>query len=139
LPFKCATRFGIWAYLAVFAATAAGCVGIQSSGRPLVWAYLAVFVSRGQLAVAAVVIVAAIGNRIGGLAGSRMRGRRGRQVLEHPGPALKMGKKAAAGRGAGLQEAGTRRGVLHAFGGVGRREREAQLIRDLGTPSPVPR
>jgi hypothetical protein len=42
-----------------------------------------------------------------------------------------MRKNAVAKGGAGPQEAGTRRGVLHAFGGVGRHEHEAQPIPDL--------
>jgi membrane protein DedA with SNARE-associated domain len=94
LPFKCATRFGIWADLAVFAATAAGCAGIPVIGSAAVWAAV-VLASRGQLNIAAVLIVAAIGNQIAGLPGSQMRGRRGRQLLEHLGPALRRGKKAA--------------------------------------------
>jgi membrane protein DedA with SNARE-associated domain len=84
---------GIWAYLAVFAATAAGYMGIPIIGSAAI-GVAAVLASQGQLNIAAVLIVAAIGSEIGGLLGYQIGDRWGRQLLEHPGPALKMRKKA---------------------------------------------
>jgi membrane protein DedA with SNARE-associated domain len=85
---------GIWAYLAVFAA-AAGYMGVPIIGTAAIGA-AAVLASQGQLNIAAVLIVAAIGNEVGGLLGYQIGDRWGRQLLEHPGPALKMRKNAVA-------------------------------------------
>ena len=52
---------GLWAYLAVFAATAAGYMGIPIIGTAAIGA-AAVLSSQGQLIITAVLIVAAIGN-----------------------------------------------------------------------------
>ncbi len=57
-----------WAYLGAFAATAARYMGIHSSGRAAIGA-AAVLASQGKLNIAAVLIVAAIGNQAGGLLG----------------------------------------------------------------------
>ncbi len=86
---------GIWAYLAVFAATAAGYMGIPIIGSAAIGA-AAVLASQGQLNIAAVLIVAAIGSEVGGLLGYQIGDRWGRQLLEHPGPALRTRKKAVA-------------------------------------------
>ncbi len=59
---------GIWAFLAAFAATAAGYMGIPFTGTAAIGA-AAVLASQGQLNIAAVLIVAAIGNQAGGLLG----------------------------------------------------------------------
>jgi membrane protein DedA with SNARE-associated domain len=86
---------GIWAYLAVFAATAAGYMGIPLIGTAAIGA-AAVLASQGQLNIAAVLIVAAVGSEVGGLLGFQIGDRWGRRLLEHPGPALGMRKKAVA-------------------------------------------
>ena len=86
---------GIWAYLAVFAAAAAGYMGIPFIGTAAIGA-AAVLASQGQLNIAAVLIVAAVGSEVGGLLGFQIGDRWGRALLEHPGPALKMRKKAVA-------------------------------------------
>ena len=86
---------GIWAYLAVFAASAAGYMGIPLIGTAAIGA-AAVLASQGQLNIAAVLIVAAAGSEVGGLLGFQIGDRWGRQLLEHPGPALGMRKKAVA-------------------------------------------
>jgi membrane protein DedA with SNARE-associated domain len=52
--------------------------------------------AKGELNIAAVLIVAAVGCEIGGLGGFRIGGRWGRQVLERPGPALEWRKKTVA-------------------------------------------
>ena len=80
------TGIGIWAYLAVFAATAAGYMGVPIIGTAAIGA-AAVLASQGQLNIAAVLIVAAIGNEVGGLLGYQIGDRWGRPLLEHPGPA----------------------------------------------------
>ena len=59
---------GIWAFLAAFAVTAAGYMGIPFTGTAAIGA-AAVLASQGQLNIAAVLIVAAIGNEAGGLLG----------------------------------------------------------------------
>ena len=62
---------GIWAFLAAFAATAAGYRGIPFTGTAAIGA-AAVLASQGQLNIAAVLIVAAMGNQAGGLLGSQV-------------------------------------------------------------------
>jgi hypothetical protein len=69
------------------------------------------------------------GRRAAGLPESA--GRWGRQLLEHPGPRPEDAEESRRQGRAGPQEAGTRRGVLHAFGGVGRHGHEAQPIPNL--------
>ena len=86
---------GIWAYLAVLAAAAAGYMGIPFIGTAAIGA-AAVLASQGQLNIAAVLIVAAVGSEVGGLLGFQIGDLWGRALLEHPGPALKMRKKAVA-------------------------------------------
>ena len=86
---------GIWAYLAVFAATVAGYMGIPFVGAAAVCT-AAVLASQGELNIAVVFIVAATGTEVGGLLGYKIGDRWGRQFLEHPGPALELRKKAVA-------------------------------------------
>jgi membrane protein DedA with SNARE-associated domain len=84
---------GAWAYLVVFAAAAAGYMGVPVIGTAVISAG-AVLASQGELNIAAVLIVAAIGCEIGGLGGFGIGGHWGRQLLEHPGPALEWREKA---------------------------------------------
>ena len=86
---------GAWAYLVVFIAAAAGYMGVPVIGTAVITgaAFLA---SQGELNIAAVLIVAAIGCEIGGLGGFRIGFHWGRQLLEHPGPALEWRKKTVA-------------------------------------------
>ena len=86
---------GVWAYLAILAATAAGYMGVPFIGTAAIGA-AAVFASQEKLNIAAVLIVAVIGNEIGGLLGYRIGDRWGRRILEHPGPALEWRKKTLA-------------------------------------------
>ena len=61
LRFRCSSSgIGIWAYRAVFAATAAGYMGIPIIGTAAIGA-AAVLSSQGQLIITAVLIVAVIG------------------------------------------------------------------------------
>ena len=84
---------GIWAYLAAFAATAAGYTGIPFTGAVAIGAAAAA--SQGQLNIAAVLIGGGpMSTRPAGCWASRPA--TGRQFLEHPVPALKMRKKAVA-------------------------------------------
>ena len=86
---------GVWAYLAILAATAAGYMGVPFIGTAAIGA-AAVFASQEKLNIAAVLIVAVIGNEIGGLLGYKIGDRWGRRILEHPGPALEWRKKTLA-------------------------------------------
>ena len=86
---------GVWAYLAILAATAAGYMGVPFIGTAAI-GVAAVFASQGKLNIAVVLIVAVIGNEIGGLLGYRIGDRWGRRILEHPGPALEWRKKTLA-------------------------------------------
>lgn len=86
---------GIWAYPVLFAAAAAGYMGVPVIGTAVI-GFAAVLASQGQLNIVAVLIVAAIGCEIGGLGGYKIGGRWGRQLVEHPGPALELRKKAVA-------------------------------------------
>jgi membrane protein DedA with SNARE-associated domain len=84
-----------WAYLAVFAAAAAGYMGVPLVATAVIGA-AAVVASQGELDIAAVLVVGAIGCEIGGLGGFRIGARWGRSLLEHPGPALAWRQKAVA-------------------------------------------
>jgi len=84
---------GLWAYLVLFIAAAAGYMGIPVIGTAVIGT-AAVLASQGKLNIAAVLIVAAIGCEVGGLGGFRIGYRWGRELLEHPGPALVWRKKA---------------------------------------------
>jgi membrane protein DedA with SNARE-associated domain len=84
---------GAWAYLVVFVAAAAGYMGIPVIGTAVISA-AALLASQGELNIAAVLIVAALGCEIGGLGGFGIGGRWGRELLERPGPALEWRKKA---------------------------------------------
>jgi membrane protein DedA with SNARE-associated domain len=86
---------GVWAYLALFAAAAAGYMGVPVIGTAVI-AAAAVLASQGRLNIAAVLIVGAIGCEVGGLGGFRIGYRWGRELLERPGPALEWRKKAIA-------------------------------------------
>src|SRR6516165_2009897 len=86
---------GVWAYFVLFAAAAAGYMGVPVIGTVVIGA-AAAFASQGQLNIAAVLIVAALGCEIGGLGGFRIGFHWGRQLLEHPGPALEWRKKTVA-------------------------------------------
>jgi len=88
---------GFWAYLVLFAAAAAGYMGIPLIGTAVI-GFAAVLASQGRLNIAAVLAVAAIGCEIGGLGGYKIGGRWGRQLVEHPGPGLEWRKK-AVGKG----------------------------------------
>ena len=89
------SALGAWAYLAVFAAAAAGYMGVPLVATAVIGT-AAVFASQGKLNIAEVLIVAAIGCEIGGLGGFRIGARWGRDLLERPGPALAWRKKAVA-------------------------------------------
>jgi membrane protein DedA with SNARE-associated domain len=84
-----------WAYLVVFAAAAAGYMGVPFVATAVIGT-AAVLASQGKLNIAAVLVVAAIGCEVGGLGGFRIGYHWGRQLLEHPGPALAQRKKALA-------------------------------------------
>jgi len=86
---------GIWAYVAVFAAAAAGYMGVPLIATAVIGA-AAVVASQGELNIAEVLIVAAIGCEVGGLGGFRIGARWGRQLLERPGPGLAWRKKTVA-------------------------------------------
>ena len=86
---------GAWAYLVVFAAAAAGYMGVPLIATAVIGA-AAVVASQGELNIAAVLVAGAIGCEIGGLGGFRIGARWGRQLLEHPGPGLAWRKKAVA-------------------------------------------
>lgn len=86
---------GAWAYLVVLAAAAAGYMGVPLIGTIAIGT-AAVFASQGELNIAAVLIVSAVGNEIGGLLGYKIGDRWGERILEHPGPALQWRKKAVA-------------------------------------------
>ena len=86
---------GAWAYLVVFIAAAAGYMGVPVIGTAVITG-AAILASQGELNIAAVLIVAALGCEIGGLGGFRIGFHWGRQLLEHPGPALEWRKKTVA-------------------------------------------
>src|SRR5215468_2088290 len=86
---------GLWAYLVLFIAAAAGYMGVPVIGTFVIGA-AAAFASQGQLNIAAVLIVAALGCEVGGLGGFRIGYHWGRALLERPGPALEWRKKAVA-------------------------------------------
>ena len=88
-----ASALGAWAYLVVFAAAAAGYMGIPFVGTAVV-SFAAVLASQGRLNVWAVLAVAAVGCEVGGIGGFKIGARWGRQLLEHPGPGLAWRKKA---------------------------------------------
>jgi membrane protein DedA with SNARE-associated domain len=89
------SALGIWVYLVLFAAAAAGYMGIPLIGTAVI-GFAAVLASQGRLNIVAVLVVAAIGCEVGGLGGYRIGGRWGRQLMEHPGPGLEWRKKAVA-------------------------------------------
>jgi membrane protein DedA with SNARE-associated domain len=86
---------GVWAYLAVFAAAAAGYMGVPLIATAVIGG-AAVAASQGELNIAAVLVAGAIGCEIGGLGGFRIGARWGRRLLEHPGPGLAWRKKTVA-------------------------------------------
>jgi membrane protein DedA with SNARE-associated domain len=86
---------GIWAYVAVFAAAAAGYMGVPLIATAVIGA-AALVASQGELSIAEVLIVAALGCEVGGLGGFRIGARWGRQLLERPGPGVAWRKKTVA-------------------------------------------
>src|SRR5215471_2528142 len=86
---------GLWAYLVLFIVAAAGYMGVPVIGTAVIGT-AAVLASQGELNIAAVLIVAALGCEVGGLGGFRIGYRWGRELLEHPGPGLAWRKKAVA-------------------------------------------
>ena len=79
-----AESYGAWAYLAVFALMALTFAGVPAIGAAVVgWA--AVLASQGKLNIWWVLIVAALGAEVGGIAGYHIGDRWGRQLLERPG------------------------------------------------------
>jgi membrane protein DedA with SNARE-associated domain len=79
------TQSGAWAYLAVFALMALAFIGIPAIG-PAVVGWAAVLASQGELNIALVLIVAALGAEAGGLIGYGIGARWGRRLLGLPGP-----------------------------------------------------
>lgn len=86
---------GVWVYLVLFVAAAAGYMGVPVIGTAAI-GFAAVLASQGRLNIAAVLIVAAVGCEVGGLGGFRIGYRWGRRLLEHPGPGLTWRKNAIA-------------------------------------------
>jgi membrane protein DedA with SNARE-associated domain len=75
---------GAWVYLAVFALMALSFAGIPAIGAAVVgWA--SVLASQGKLNIVVVLIVAALGAEIGGLAGYAIGNRWGSRLLDRPG------------------------------------------------------
>ena len=66
---------GVWAYLVILVATTAGHMGVPFIRTATIGA--AVFASQGKLNIAAVLIVAVIGNEVGGLLGYKIGDRWG--------------------------------------------------------------
>ena len=89
------SALGIWAYLVVFVAAAAGYMGIPVIGTAVI-GFAAVLASQGKLNIVAVLAVAAIGCEVGGLGGYGIGDHWGRELFEHPGPGLAWRKKAIA-------------------------------------------
>jgi membrane protein DedA with SNARE-associated domain len=90
---------GVWAYLAVFAAAAAGYMGVPLIGTAVV-SFAAVLASQGQLNIVTVLVVAAVGCEVGGF---KIGDHWGRQLLEHPGAGQAWRKKAIA-KGEGMYQ-----------------------------------
>ena len=86
---------GLWAYLGVLTAAALGYLGIPVVGAAAI-GFAAVLASQGKLNIVAVLVLAAIGCEIGGLAGWKVGDRWGRPLLEHPGPVVEWRKNAVA-------------------------------------------
>ena len=86
---------GLWAYPVILAAAAIGYLGIPFVGAAAI-GFAAVLASQGKLNIAAVLVLAAIGCEIGGIAGWKIGDRWGRPLLEHSGPVLEWRKKAVA-------------------------------------------
>jgi membrane-associated protein len=80
-----AEQYGAWAYLAVFAFMALAFIGIPAVG-PAVVGWAAVLASQGKLNIVAVLIVAALGAEVGGLAGYGLGARWGRKLVDIRGP-----------------------------------------------------
>jgi membrane-associated protein len=87
--------YGTWAYLAVFALMTLSFAGIPAVGAAVVgWA--AVLASQGKLNIVAVLLVAAIGAEVGGLAGYSVGDRWGRKLVDRPGRGQERRQKAVA-------------------------------------------
>jgi membrane-associated protein len=89
-------QYGAWAYLAVFALMALTFAGLPAIGAAVVgWA--AVLASQGKLNIVIVLVVAALGAEVGGLAGYSIGVRWGRKLLDRPGRWRERRQKALAG------------------------------------------
>ncbi len=87
--------YGAWVYLVVFALTALSFAGVPLVGTAVVgWA--AVLAGEGHLAFGLVLLVAAIGAEVGGVAGYHIGQRWGRKLLDRPGRGLERRRKAVA-------------------------------------------
>ncbi len=90
-----AAPFGAWAYVAVFALMTLAFAGIPGVGTAVVgWA--AVLASQGKLNIVTVLVVAAIGAEVGGLAGYSIGDRWGRKLVDRPGRRQAQRQKAVA-------------------------------------------
>ena len=89
------SSYGAWAYLAVFALVALGFAGIPGVGAAVIGG-AAVLASQGKLNIVWVLIAAAIGCEVGGIAGYHIGQRWGRSFIEHPGRTLDRRRRAIA-------------------------------------------
>ncbi|HUK71017.1 MAG TPA: hypothetical protein VLW50_20025, partial [Streptosporangiaceae bacterium] len=90
-----AAPYGAWAYVAVFALMTLAFAGIPGVGTAVVgWA--AVLASQGKLNIVAVLVVAAMGAEVGGLAGYSIGDRWGRKLVDRPGRRQAQRRKAVA-------------------------------------------
>jgi membrane protein DedA with SNARE-associated domain len=90
-----ASPYGAWAYVAVFALMTLAFAGIPGVGTAVVgWA--AVLASQGKLNIVAVLVVAAMGAEVGGLAGYSIGDRWGRKLVDRPGRRQAQRQKAVA-------------------------------------------
>ena len=90
-----AAPYGAWAYVAVFALMTLAFAGIPGVGTAVVgWA--AVLASQGKLNIVTVLVVAAMGAEVGGLAGYSIGDRWGRKLVDRPGRRQAQRQKAVA-------------------------------------------
>jgi membrane-associated protein len=87
--------YGAWAYLAVFALMVLSFAGVPAVGAAVVgWG--GVLASQGKLNIFWVLIVAALGAEVGGIAGYQIGDRWGRKLLERPGLGLERRRRAVS-------------------------------------------
>ena len=92
-----AAPYGAWAYVAVFALMTLAFAGIPGVGTAVVgWA--AVLASQGKLNIVTVLVVAAMGAEVGGLAGYSIGDRWGRKLVDRPAGGRRSGRKPSPGR-----------------------------------------